>query len=166
MKKGNSNQYEFKPTLGLLDALSISIGAIIGAGIFIVVGITAKVAGSALVVSMLLAAIIAVFTALSFAELTAWQPRARAHLDKVVAISTFALLFYYTLANICAIRVNTLERSYPRIIPVLGAYTCLALLVFAFLTSPESWITGIICLAIGALYYSVKQKFFKQERKR
>jgi len=66
MKKGNSNQYEFKPTLGLLDALSISIGAIIGAGIFIVVGITAKVAGSALVVSMLLAAIIAVFTALSF----------------------------------------------------------------------------------------------------
>ncbi|MEM3726575.1 MAG: amino acid permease [Candidatus Bathyarchaeia archaeon] len=427
MKKESPNQYEFKPTLGLLDAVSISVGAIIGAGIFIVVGITAKAAGSALVVSMLLAAVIAVFTALSFAELTAWQPRegsiyeytyqlispfagfltgwmwivsntfagaavslgfasylaalfpvlpvnlvaailcisftilnflgvrqtamlnnilvatkllilaffvvygslyfnmanlapfaplnlgvlygafyiffayggfarvavvaeevkdakrnvpkaillslaisttvyalvgfiavglvgadelamssspltdaisvtnnmfaryfvsaggllatasvllsailgvsrmayamarrrdlpeslCRLHpkfntphysiwivgllmvllvlfvdLDKVVAISTFALLFYYALANVCAFRVKTQGRMYPRIIPVLGVCTCLALLIFAFFASFQSWITGITCLAIGALYYSVKQKFFKEEKKR
>ncbi|MEM3673230.1 MAG: amino acid permease [Candidatus Bathyarchaeia archaeon] len=422
MKKESSNQCEFKPTLGLLDAVSISVGAIIGAGIFIVVGITAKAAGSALIVSMLLAAVIAVFTALSFVELTAWQPRegsvyeytyqlispfsgfltgwmwivsntfvgaavslgfasyltalfpflpvnwvaailcitftvlnfigvrqtamlnnilvatkllilvffvvygslhfkvanltpfmpfnlgvfygafyiffaysgfarvavvaeevkdakrnvpkaillslaisaivyvlvgfvavglvgayelarssspladaisvtnnifaryfvsvsgllatasvllsailgvsrmacamarrrdlpealCRLHskfntphyaiwvigllmvllvlfadLDKVVAISTFALLFYYALANICAFRARTQRRMYPRIIPVLGACTCLALLIFAFFASPQSWITGNICLAVGALYYFVKQKLFK-----
>jgi len=423
MRKESSNQYEFKPSLGLLDATAISVGAIIGAGIFIVVGITAKEAGSALVVSMLLAAVIAVFTALSFAELTAWQPRegsiyeytyqlispfagfltgwmwiasntfagaavslgfasyltalfpvlpvnlvaailciaftvlnflgvrqtamlnnilvvtklliiaffvaygalyfnaanlapftpcqlgvlygafyiffayggfarvavvaeevkdakrnvpkaillslamstivyvlvgfvavglvgadelarssspltdaisvtnnmfarffvsaggllatasvllsailgvsrmayamarrrdlpealCKLHpkfntphysiwvigslmvllvllvdLDKVVAISTFALLFYYTLANVCAFRVKTQERAYPRIIPVLGACTCLALLIFAFFASLQSWITGITCLAIGAAYYFVKQKFPKK----
>jgi APA family basic amino acid/polyamine antiporter len=427
MKKENSNQYKFKPTLGLLDATAISVGAIIGAGIFIVVGITAKAAGSALVVSMLLAAAIAVFTALSFAELTAWQPRegsiyeytyqlmspfagfltgwmwivsntfagaavslgfasylaalfpvlpvdliaavlciaftvlnflgvrqtamlnnilvatkllilaffvvcgslyfnaanlapftplnlgvfygafyiffayggfarvaviaeevkdakrnvpkaillslaistivyvlvgfvavgligadelanssspltdaisvtnnifaryfvaaggllatasvllsailgvsrmacamARrrdlpqvlsvlhpkfntphysiwiigllmvllvlfADLDKVVAISTFALLFYYALANVCAFRLKTQRRMYPRVIPVFGACMCLALLIFALFASPQSWITGIVCLAIGALYYLVKQKSFKQEKKR
>jgi APA family basic amino acid/polyamine antiporter len=63
-----------KRSLGLLDATAISVGAIIGGGIFVVTGIVAGLAGSALVVSMIVAAAIAFFTALSFAELAAWQP--------------------------------------------------------------------------------------------
>jgi amino acid transporter len=39
--------------LGLLDATAIGVGAIIGAGIFVVTGIAAAHAGSAVVVSML-----------------------------------------------------------------------------------------------------------------
>jgi APA family basic amino acid/polyamine antiporter len=65
---------ELKPTLGLFDATAISIGAIVGAGIYVVTGIAAGYAGPALIVSMLLAAAISVLTALSFAELTAWKP--------------------------------------------------------------------------------------------
>jgi len=75
MSKEKTHQSGLKPTLGLLDATAISVGAIIGAGIFIVTGIVAGLAGSALVISMIIAAIIASFTALSFAELTAWQPK-------------------------------------------------------------------------------------------
>jgi APA family basic amino acid/polyamine antiporter len=67
-------QNALKRSLGLLDATAISVGAIIGGGIFVVTGIVAGLAGSALVVSMVLAAVIAFFTALSFAELAAWQP--------------------------------------------------------------------------------------------
>jgi len=67
-------QNTLKRSLSLLDATAISVGAIIGGGIFVVTGIVAGLAGSALVVSMLVAAVIAFFTALSFAELTAWQP--------------------------------------------------------------------------------------------
>ncbi len=63
-----------KRSLGLWSATALSVGAIIGGGIFVVTGIVAGLAGSALVVSMVLAAVIALFTALSFAELTAWQP--------------------------------------------------------------------------------------------
>ena len=63
-----------KRTLGLWDATAINVGAIIGGGIFVVTGIVAGLAGSALVVSMVVAGVIALFTALSFAELTAWQP--------------------------------------------------------------------------------------------
>lgn len=63
-----------KPSLNLLDATAISVGAIIGGGIFVVTGIVAGLAGSALVVSMILAALIAFFTALSFVELTSWKP--------------------------------------------------------------------------------------------
>ena len=64
-----------KPTLGLLDATAIGVGAIIGAGIFVVTGIAAARAGSAVVVSMLIAAAISLLTARSFAELTAWLPK-------------------------------------------------------------------------------------------
>jgi len=63
-----------KKTLGLLDATALSVGAIIGGGIFVVIGITAGLAGSALVISMIIASLIALFTALSFSELAKWQP--------------------------------------------------------------------------------------------
>jgi len=65
---------ELKRSLGLFDATAINVGAIIGGGIFVVTGITAGLAGSAMVVSMIIAAVIAAFTALSFAELASWQP--------------------------------------------------------------------------------------------
>ena len=67
-------QTALKRSLSLLDATAISVGAIIGGGIFVVTGIVADFAGSALVVSMVIAAVIAFFTALSYAELAAWQP--------------------------------------------------------------------------------------------
>jgi APA family basic amino acid/polyamine antiporter len=67
-------QNVLKRSLSLLDATAISVGSIIGGGIFVVTGIVAGLAGSALVVSMVLAAAIAFFTALSYAELAAWQP--------------------------------------------------------------------------------------------
>lgn len=75
MSEKNAEQPKLKQSLGLFDATAISVGAIIGAGIFVVTGIAAGVAGSALIVSMLIAAVIALFTALSFAELAAWKPK-------------------------------------------------------------------------------------------
>lgn len=74
MVENNAHYGELKPTLGLLDATAISIGAIVGAGIYVVTGIAAGFAGSALIVSMLLAAVISTLTAMSFVELTAWKP--------------------------------------------------------------------------------------------
>ena len=75
MSEEKSENAKLTPSLGLFDATSISVGAIIGAGIFVVTGIVAGFAGSALIISMIIAAVIALFTALSFAELTAWQPK-------------------------------------------------------------------------------------------
>jgi len=63
-----------KPTLGLWDAVAVNVGAIVGGGIFVVTGISAGVAGSAFVVSMVLSAVVALFTALSFVQLARWQP--------------------------------------------------------------------------------------------
>ncbi len=71
---GKTPEGQLKPTLGLYDATAIGIGAIIGAGIFVVTGIAAGLAGPALVISMVVAAFVSLFTALSFVELTAWLP--------------------------------------------------------------------------------------------
>lgn len=71
---GDEKSLNLRPTLSLFDATAINIGAIIGAGIFVVTGIVAGLAGSALMVSLLLAAVVGLFTALSFADLSANYP--------------------------------------------------------------------------------------------
>jgi APA family basic amino acid/polyamine antiporter len=61
--------------LNLLDATSVGIGAIIGAGIFVVLGVAIGYAGPAIVISIIIAGIIASFTAFSFAELGSAIPK-------------------------------------------------------------------------------------------
>ncbi len=69
-----NKQEDLRKTIGLWSATAINVGAIIGSGIFVVTGIVAGLAGSALVISMGIAAAVALLTALSFVRLTAWQP--------------------------------------------------------------------------------------------
>lgn len=64
-----------KRTLNLLDATFVGIGAIIGAGIFVVLGIAIGYAGPAVIFSIIIAGIVASFTALSFAELGSAIPK-------------------------------------------------------------------------------------------
>jgi APA family basic amino acid/polyamine antiporter len=64
-----------KRTLNLFDATSIGIGAIIGAGIFVVLGIAVGYAGPAVIISMMFAGVAASFTAFSFAELSSAIPK-------------------------------------------------------------------------------------------
>ena len=66
---------ELKRTLNLFDATAIGIGAIIGAGIFVVLGIAVGYAGPAIIISMIIAGVIASFTAFSFAELGSAIPK-------------------------------------------------------------------------------------------
>jgi len=80
-------------------------------------------------------------------------------LTKVVAISTFALLFYYGFANVSALRLKVQKRLYPQFVPILGAATCLALLIFILFASPQAWIIGVAGLTAGAIYYIAKNKF-------
>ena len=61
--------YELKRILGLRSAVIINLGAIIGAGIFVIIGIAAGKAGPAIILSIFISAIIAIFTGLSFSEI-------------------------------------------------------------------------------------------------
>lgn len=61
--------------LGLIDAIAVGWGAIMGAGIFVVTGVAAQVAGPGLLVGLAIAAGAAVCNALSSAQLAARYPR-------------------------------------------------------------------------------------------
>ncbi len=62
--------------LGLFDVTMIGVGAMIGAGIFVLTGIAADHAGPALLLAFFLNGLIALFTAASYAELGAAFPGA------------------------------------------------------------------------------------------
>lgn len=60
--------------LGFWDAVGVGLGAIIGAGIFVVIGVAAGMAGPALILGLAVAAGVAMCNALSSAELAARYP--------------------------------------------------------------------------------------------
>ena len=68
-----------KPTellraLSLNDAIGIGLGAIIGAGIFVVTGVAAGISGPSFLIGLFIAGIIAGFNGLSSAQLAAVYP--------------------------------------------------------------------------------------------
>ncbi len=67
-----------KRALGLAGLVFYGVGIILGAGIYSVIGVAAARAGEALWLSFALSSVIALVTALSYAELAAAHPRASA----------------------------------------------------------------------------------------
>ena len=65
---------ELSRVLSLKDAVAVGLGAIIGAGIFVVTGVAAGVAGPAFIVGLIIAGVIASFNGLSSAQLAAVYP--------------------------------------------------------------------------------------------
>jgi APA family basic amino acid/polyamine antiporter len=72
----NLRSSQLKRELNLIDAVGIGIGAVVGAGIFVVSGLAAKVAGPSLLISLVLAGIAATANGLSSAQLAAVYPKA------------------------------------------------------------------------------------------
>jgi APA family basic amino acid/polyamine antiporter len=62
-------------SLGLLDATMVGVGAMIGAGIFVLTGLATEIAGPAAIVAFALNGGVTAFTSLSYAELAAAIPR-------------------------------------------------------------------------------------------
>jgi amino acid transporter/nucleotide-binding universal stress UspA family protein len=96
-------------TLGLFDAIMIGLGAMIGAGVFVLTGIAAGEAGPAAIVAFALNGIVTTFTAFSYAELASAIPEAgggysfvkRAMPPALGFLAGWMLWFAYTVA--CAL---------------------------------------------------------------
>lgn len=67
---------QLKRDLGLFQSIGIGLGSIIGAGIFVVSGLAAQLAGPAMLISLALAGIAATCNALSSAQLASAFPYA------------------------------------------------------------------------------------------
>lgn len=61
---------QLKRSLGLLETTLMGIGIILGAGIYVLIGVASGIAGNAVWLSFLLASLIAIFTGMSYAEFT------------------------------------------------------------------------------------------------
>jgi APA family basic amino acid/polyamine antiporter len=79
-----------------------------------------------------------------------------ADLTRVVAVSTFASLIYYLIANLAALRLHGKARHYSSFVPAISLFSCLGLLIFLTF---DSWIIGVIALGIGIVYYKAYKKF-------
>ncbi|MEC3979186.1 amino acid permease [Amycolatopsis sp. H20-H5] len=71
---GHGEGGNLRRSLGLTQLTTLSIGATLGSGIFVVLGEAVPVAGPAVVLSFVLAGITALFSALSYAELAGMIP--------------------------------------------------------------------------------------------
>jgi APA family basic amino acid/polyamine antiporter len=78
-----------------------------------------------------------------------------ADLALVVAVSTFAMLVFYLIANIAAFLLPGKHRRYPPWIPAVGALSCAGLIAFL---SPDSWIIGCTGLLAGGIWYYFRRK--------
>jgi len=84
------------------------------------------------------------------------------NLTPLVAISTFALLFNYSITNSAAFKLKSNGKRH-RLLPILGLATCIMLLVFILLASTEAWIIGVVFLFAGAIYYALRKKLKRPE---
>jgi amino acid transporter len=102
----NGEQVTFARDLGLFDATMIGVGAMIGAGIFVLTGIASGEAGPASLLSFALNAVVTLLTAFAYAELASALPRAgggysfvrMAFPGGIGFISGWMLWFAYTVA--------------------------------------------------------------------
>jgi amino acid transporter/nucleotide-binding universal stress UspA family protein len=106
-KKGNTeSQPTFARDLGLFDATMIGVGAMIGAGIFVLTGIAAGEAGPASILAFALNGAVTLLTAFAYAELASAIPKAgggysfvkMAYPGAVGFVSGWMLWFAYTVA--------------------------------------------------------------------
>jgi len=72
---------ELKRELGLFEVTLSGVGIILGAGIYALIGKAAELAGNSVWLSFAIAALIAVFTGLSYAELSSIFPQASAEYE-------------------------------------------------------------------------------------
>ncbi len=71
-----AEEQELAKDLGLLSAMTIGIGTMIGAGIFVLPGVAAQEAGPIVVVSFIIGGFIAIVNALAVSELGTAMPKA------------------------------------------------------------------------------------------
>ncbi len=82
-----SQKVELKRELGLFEVTLSGVGIIVGAGIYALIGKAAGLAGNSVWLSFAISALIAVFTRLSYAELSSMFPKAGA--EYVYALNAF-----------------------------------------------------------------------------
>jgi len=106
---------KLKRALGLFEATVYGVGVILGAGVFALIGQAAGMTGNSLWMSFIVSAFIAVFTGLSYAELSSMYPKAAAeffYVKKAYGSEFWAFLVGWLLIFTTAVAVATVSLGF------------------------------------------------------
>ena len=128
--------------ISLWQAVLMGVGIILGAGIYVLIGKASSLAGNAVWLSFLLSALVAVFTGLSYAELSSIFPKAGAEYvytkhafgRRIAFIVGWLLIFsgFVFSATVSFGFAGYLERlfGFPQIISAVLLIVCLTVVIF------------------------------------
>ncbi len=158
----------FEPVLGFLSATGISIGGIIGSGIFFIIGIAAGEAGPAVLLSLCLAGVVAILTSLSFASLGSRITKEGGEYQFVYlmlgrTVGFFGGLLWVFSTAVAAVTVSIAFVSYLSVvipIPSISAFAALSCLSFMLIDlfgiRLSSKINGaLVVLKVGVLIFFI-----------
>ena len=149
--------------LGLTSALAIGVGTMIAAGIFTLSGLAVKQVGSGAIVSFIIAACVALFTALSYCEFSSIYPTSgegylyahKSMSGRVAWLVGFSLLLGYTAS--CAFYLASLSEYFQEFILALSWRESFGLGALVFLTllnfkgSKESSIFQVVVTVVKVI---------------
>lgn len=142
MSEPPGNPLSLKRSLGLVEITLSGVGIILGAGVYVLIGPGAALAGNALWAAFLVAALIAFLTGLSYAELSSIFPKAGAEFEYTACAfnrrAAFAIGFLVFLSGILAATTVALGFAgyfstlfpVPVRIPATGVIIVLAAILF------------------------------------
>jgi amino acid transporter len=144
-------------SVGALDLTALGIGAIIGTGIFVIIGEAIAESGPAIVISFVLAGVTCIFSVLAYAIalLAAFVP-----LTEIAELVNIGTLFAFFIVNIAVIWLRRTKPDMERgfrvpgvpVVPLVGAALCVYLMTKL---PAETWARFGIWLGIGAVLYVV-----------
>ena len=165
---------KLKRELGLWQCTLIGVGVIVGAGIYALVGEAAAEAGNAVWISFLISSLVAMFTALSYAELSSMYPKDSAEyiyckkpLGKMIAYVVAFMILIGTIIAASAVSLGFggyLAKLVPLNVIVLAAIGLIVFGIIAFwkievssnitiVFSIISIIGLLIIVALGGKYF-------------
>jgi APA family basic amino acid/polyamine antiporter len=149
---------KLRQNLSLFDAINIALGSIIGAGIFVIIGAAAALAGPAIFISVIIAGIISGLTGLSTAELSRRYPRSGgAYTFAKEALSDsvgFVVGWVWLFSNIVTGATVAVGFGYylaffiPSISTKIGAVFVIFVATFTHLlgTKESSWLNNVLVM--------------------
>ncbi|MBU5678495.1 MAG: APC family permease [Candidatus Aenigmatarchaeota archaeon] len=159
---------KLKKELTLLELVLMGVGIIVGAGIYVLIGIGASLAGNALWISFILASLVAIFTGLSYAKLSFLFPKSSAEyiyikkafnenfalatvlliiLSSVVGASVVSIGFSQIFTNFLQLFLKININISPNILAIILILICCFFLMLGIKQSAV--------LSVGATFFSI-----------
>ncbi|MBT8195190.1 MAG: amino acid permease [Bacteroidia bacterium] len=130
---------QLKKSLNAFELTLFGTGTIIGAGIYVLVGKIAGIAGFFTPLSFIVAAVIALFTALTYAQLASIFPKtasAVVYVEKAFAFKPLSIIVGYLLLATLVITAATIIKGFAGYMQVMANF-------------PEQWVIIGLLLVLG-----------------